>query len=60
MPSGSFMIRGKKNFIYPSRMEMGLTVVFRLDESCVSKHLNERKVKEQPNEKVAIEKGDEV
>ena len=54
------MIRGKKNFIYPSRMEMGLTVVFRLDESCVSKHLNERKVKEQPNEKVAIEKGDEV
>ena len=27
-------------------MEMGLTLLFRLDESCISKHLNERKPKE--------------
>jgi hypothetical protein len=51
LPTGSFMIRGKKNFIHPSRMEMGLTVLFRLDEACLINHLNERKVKDVLEEK---------
>jgi len=54
------MIRGKKSFIYPQRMEMGLTLLFRLDESCASRHLNERRVKEELVEKGVVEKGEEV
>lgn len=38
LSTGSFMIRGKKNYIQPSRLEMGLAIVFRVDESSVSNH----------------------
>jgi predicted ribosome quality control (RQC) complex YloA/Tae2 family protein len=31
LPTGSFMIRGKRNFLHPNRMEMGLTLLYRLD-----------------------------
>ena len=31
LPTGSFMIRGKRNFIQPNRMEMGLTLLFKVD-----------------------------
>lgn len=27
---GSFMVRGKKNFLPPNRLEMGLTFLFKL------------------------------
>ncbi|KDO27470.1 hypothetical protein SPRG_07059 [Saprolegnia parasitica CBS 223.65] len=39
LTTGSFMIRGKKNFIPASRLEMGLAIVFRIDESSVAHHL---------------------
>ncbi|ETM54745.1 hypothetical protein F442_02017 [Phytophthora nicotianae P10297] len=38
LTTGSFMIRGKKNYIQPSRLEMGLAILFRIDESCISNH----------------------
>ncbi|KAI9913755.1 hypothetical protein PsorP6_006139 [Peronosclerospora sorghi] len=38
LTTGSFMIRGKKNYIPPSRLEMGLAILFRIDESCVANH----------------------
>ncbi|OWZ24049.1 hypothetical protein PHMEG_000985 [Phytophthora megakarya] len=38
LTTGSFMIRGKKNYIQPSRLEMGLAILFRIDESCISSH----------------------
>ncbi|KAG6610732.1 Nuclear export mediator factor NEMF [Phytophthora cinnamomi] len=38
LTTGSFMIRGKKNYIQPSRLEMGLAVLFRIDESSISNH----------------------
>ncbi|OQR81173.1 hypothetical protein ACHHYP_16685 [Achlya hypogyna] len=38
LTTGSFMIRGKKNFIPASRLEMGLAIVFRIDESSVANH----------------------
>lgn len=31
MPSGSFMIYGKKNFIKPYKLEMGFGLLFKLD-----------------------------
>ena len=41
---GSFMIRGKKNFLPPVSLEMGLGVVFRLgDDASVARHANERR-----------------
>ena len=37
------MIRGKKNFVNPARMEMGIAILFKIDESCLEQHLNDRK-----------------
>ena len=43
LPAGSFMIRGKKNFIRPNRLEMGATMLFRIDEEFLPRHINDRK-----------------
>ena len=41
---GSFMVRGKKNFLPASQLEMGLGVMFRLgDEASVRRHDGERR-----------------
>jgi predicted ribosome quality control (RQC) complex YloA/Tae2 family protein len=41
---GSFMIRGKKTFLPPTQLEMGLAVLFRLgDEESIVRHQNERR-----------------
>lgn len=41
---GSFMIRGKKNFLPPTPLEMGLAVLFRLgDDDSILRHKNERR-----------------
>ena len=41
---GSFMIRGRKNFLPPSHLEMGLAVLFRLgDEASIVRHANDRR-----------------
>ncbi|XVE82322.1 hypothetical protein DITRI_Ditri15bG0139000 [Diplodiscus trichospermus] len=44
---GSFMIRGKKNFLPPHPLIMGFGLLFRLDESSLGSHLNERRVREE-------------
>ncbi|CAI5731616.1 unnamed protein product [Hyaloperonospora brassicae] len=38
LTTGSFVDRGKKNYIQPSRLEMGLTILFHIDVSSVSQH----------------------
>ncbi|KAI7737225.1 hypothetical protein M8C21_001548 [Ambrosia artemisiifolia] len=42
---GSFMIRGKKNFLPPHPLVMGFGILFRLDETSLGSHLNERRVR---------------
>ncbi|KAL5849225.1 hypothetical protein ACOSQ4_007238 [Xanthoceras sorbifolium] len=42
---GSFMIRGKKNFLPPHPLIMGFGLLFRLDESSLGSHLNERRIR---------------
>lgn len=42
---GSFMIRGKKNFLPPHPLVMGFGLLFRLEESSLASHLNERRVR---------------
>ena len=37
------MIYGKKNFLPPMQLEMGFGIMFRLEDSCVPKHLNDRR-----------------
>ncbi|NXF23355.1 NEMF factor, partial [Rhodinocichla rosea] len=50
LTTGSFMIRGKKNFLPPSYLMMGFSFLFKVDESCVWRHREERKVKVQDEE----------
>jgi predicted ribosome quality control (RQC) complex YloA/Tae2 family protein len=47
---GAFVIRGKKTFLPPSRLEMGLTFLFRLDDACVAAHAGERCVRGEEEE----------
>merc|ERR1712062_152621 len=42
---GSFMIRGKKNFLPPATLIMGFGFLFKLEESSVERHKGERKVR---------------
>nr|XP_027115848.1 nuclear export mediator factor Nemf-like [Coffea arabica] len=50
LTAGSFMIRGKKNFLPPHPLIMGFGVLFRLDESSLGAHLNERRVRGEEEE----------
>jgi len=43
LTTGSFMIRGKKHFLAPHALEMGLGVVFKVDEDSLARHAGERR-----------------
>eukprot|EP00731_Ephydatia_muelleri_P028292 Em0019g1165a len=45
LTTGSFMIRGKKNMLPPCQLMLGFGFIFRVDESCIANHLNERRVR---------------
>ncbi|XP_041668539.1 nuclear export mediator factor Nemf-like isoform X2 [Cheilinus undulatus] len=45
LTTGSFMIRGKKNFLPPSYLIMGFGFLFKVDDESVLRHKGERKVK---------------
>ncbi|XP_028250926.1 ribosome quality control complex subunit NEMF [Parambassis ranga] len=68
LTTGSFMIRGKKNFLPPSYLIMGFGFLFKVDEQSVFRHRGERKVKtiEEDMEDVAsrtaelLEEGEEL
>ncbi|CAH1731775.1 ribosome quality control complex subunit NEMF homolog [Aphis gossypii] len=45
LTSGSFMIRGKKNYLPATHLILGLSFLFKLEDSSISRHANERKVK---------------
>lgn len=42
LPTGSFMIRGKKNFMNPSRLEMGFGLLYKVDDQSIERHLGDR------------------
>ncbi|XP_061468595.1 ribosome quality control complex subunit NEMF [Rhineura floridana] len=54
LTTGSFMVRGKKNFLPPSYLMMGFSFLFKVDESCVWRHKGERKVKVQDEDMEAV------
>ncbi|XP_058812373.1 ribosome quality control complex subunit NEMF homolog [Topomyia yanbarensis] len=45
LTTGSFMIRGKKNFLPPCHLVLGLSFMFKLEESSVERHKGERRVR---------------
>lgn len=45
LTTGSFMIRGRKNFLPPSHLIMGFSFLFKLEESSVPRHAGERRVR---------------
>lgn len=47
LSQGSFMIRGKKNFLHPARLEMSVVLLFKLDENSIINHIGERKTQEE-------------
>lgn len=48
--TGSFIIRGKRNFISPQKMELGFTLMWCLSEQSVANHMGERHVREDEND----------
>jgi hypothetical protein len=46
LPTGSFMIYGKKNFVQPFKLEMGYGLIFKVDDENISKHKGEREIRE--------------
>lgn len=45
LPTGSFIIRGKKNFLDPTQLVMGLAFIFKVDEASAVGHRGEREVR---------------
>ncbi|KPJ17007.1 Nuclear export mediator factor NEMF-like [Papilio machaon] len=43
LSTGSFMIRGKKNYLLPDQLQFGFSFMFRLEDSCIERHREERK-----------------
>ena len=50
LPTGSFMIRGKKNYMTPFRLEMGLCLLFQVSEESMAAHRYERRRRDLSNE----------
>ncbi|KAL4238275.1 hypothetical protein ACF0H5_002987 [Mactra antiquata] len=45
LTTGSFMIRGKKNYLPPSYLVYGFGLLFKLEEGSVVRHIGERKIR---------------
>uniref|UniRef100_A0A182K4I6 NFACT RNA-binding domain-containing protein n=1 Tax=Anopheles christyi TaxID=43041 RepID=A0A182K4I6_9DIPT len=52
LTTGSFMIRGRKNFLPPCHLVLGLSFLFKLEDSSVERHRGERRVRTFDDESV--------
>lgn len=43
--TGSFIIRGKRNFVMPRSLQLGFTLMFTLNEDSLTNHIGERKIR---------------
>ncbi|XP_011315460.1 nuclear export mediator factor NEMF homolog [Fopius arisanus] len=60
LTTGSFMIRGKKNYLPPCQLVMGFGFLFRLEESSVERHKGERRVKTVEEDPLVVEEDKEI
>lgn len=44
--TGSFIIRGKRNFLQPQKLELGFTLMFCVSEESLANHMGERQNRE--------------
>jgi len=60
--TGSFIIRGKRNFVQPRSLTLGLTLMFNLNEESLANHLGERKIRleQEDIDRMAEEKAKEI
>ncbi|XP_046401897.1 nuclear export mediator factor NEMF homolog [Ischnura elegans] len=56
LTTGSFMIRGKKNYLPPCHLIMGFSFLFKLEESSVFRHADERKVRSLEEDELEMRK----
>ncbi|KAG5672133.1 hypothetical protein PVAND_002287 [Polypedilum vanderplanki] len=54
LSTGSFMIRGKKNFLPPCHLILGMSFLFKLEDSSVERHRGERKIRKFDDETSSI------
>jgi len=54
--TGSFIIRGKRNFVQPRALTLGLTLMFALSEDSVANHVGERKSRLEKEDVARLEK----
>lgn len=61
LSTGSFMIRGKKNYLLPEHLQFGFSFMFRLEDSCIDKHRDERKtvISDDTNSEITSTQGTE-
>ncbi|CAO3636146.1 unnamed protein product [Cunninghamella echinulata] len=52
LTTGSFMIRGKKNFLPPVQLVYGFGYLFKLDESSIGNHVSEKKARSLENDDI--------
>eukprot|EP00877_Chromochloris_zofingiensis_P000091 jgi/Chrzof1/10082/Cz04g26130.t1 len=57
LPTGSFMIRGKKNYLPPQPLVFGFGFIFKLEDSCIGRHVGERAVKSVGDEDQSVTEG---
>lgn len=54
--TGSFIIRGKRNFIQPRTLTLGLTLMFALNEESLANHIGERKCRLEQEDQERLQK----
>ena len=60
--TGSFIIRGKRNFLQPQKLELGFTLMFCISEESLANHIGERNPREDVTqlEYQVLQRGDSV
>ncbi|XP_071795031.1 ribosome quality control complex subunit NEMF-like [Asterias amurensis] len=54
LTTGSFMIRGKKNYLPPAQLMMGFGFLFKLDDSSLWRHKDERRIRTLEEEEMSM------
>jgi len=54
LTTGSFMIRGRKNYLPPSYLVYGFGFLFKLEESSIERHVGERRVRTQDEDTLSV------
>ncbi|XP_071453923.1 ribosome quality control complex subunit NEMF homolog [Hetaerina americana] len=56
LTTGSFMIRGKKNYLPPCHLIMGFSFLFKLEDGSIFRHAHERKVRSIEEDELSLKK----